>query len=166
MTISKNLYTLKVDSRVILSKKQIVEPRLITFLLRKTQKISQAKQHKTWLETEEDQRSKFILTTRQYTERSVALHGKKHGSVILAAFEVTQKQGRKSATIGFAALLIMDVALDDGEAFFAELTSIWSEECSPDPQSPSYLLYRWICEEEHIFRPACDGTGGIDHKSV
>jgi hypothetical protein len=114
-----------------------------------------AKQHKAWLETDEEQRSKFILTTRQYTERSVALHGKNHGEVIFPAFEVTQKLGRKSAAIGFAALLIMEVALvDDGEAFFAELASIWSDECSPDPQSPSYVLYRWICEEEHIFRPA------------
>lgn len=113
-----------------------------------------AKQHKAWLETDQDQRSRFTLTTRQYTERSVALHGIKHSAEIFPAFEVTQKLGRKSAAIGFAALLIMDVALDDGEAFFAELASIWSDECSPDPQSPSYVLYRWICEEEHIFRPA------------
>ncbi len=113
-----------------------------------------AKQHKAWIETEDDEKNKFTLASRHYTERSVALHGKKYDAVIVPAFEVAQKLGRKSAAIGFAALLILETATDDGEEFFAELASIWSDECSPDPQSPSYVLYKWICEEEHIFRPA------------
>lgn len=112
-----------------------------------------AKQHKAWVETEPEHQHKFTLTPRQYTERSIALHGEKYVSVILPAFEATQKLGRKSAAIGFAALLILDTAMDDGEEFFAELESIWKEECSPDPQSPSFVLYDCITKEQNIFRP-------------
>jgi len=112
-----------------------------------------AKQHKAWVETETEHRKKFTLAPRQYTERSVALHGKKHVSTIFPAFEATQKLGRKSAAIGFAALLILDTAMDDGEEFFAELESIWKEECNPDPQTPSFVLFDLITKEEHIFRP-------------
>ncbi len=112
-----------------------------------------AKQHKAWVETEPEHQHKFTLTPRQYTERSIALHGKKYVSVIFPAFEATQKLGRKSAAIGFAALLILDTAMDDGEEFFAELESIWKEECSPDPQSPSFVLYDCITKEQNIFRP-------------
>lgn len=113
-----------------------------------------AKQHKAWVETEPEHQHKFTLTPRQYTERSIALHGKKYSSIIFPAFDVTQKLGRKSAAIGFAALLILDTAMDDGEEFFAELESIWKDECSPDPQSPSFVLYDFITKEEHIFRSA------------
>lgn len=109
------------------------------------------KQHKAWIETED--KTKFNLDRRQYTERSIALHGKQYVSTILPAFEVTRKLGRKSAAIGFAALLILETATDDGEEFFAELESIWNEECLPDPRSPSFILYNWLIEEEHIFRP-------------
>jgi len=98
-----------------------------------------AKQHKAWIETEEN-RNKFTLATRKYTERNIALHGEKYASVILPAFEAVQKLGRKSAAIGFAALLILDTAMDDGEEFFVELASIWKDECNPDPQSPSFVL--------------------------
>jgi hypothetical protein len=112
-----------------------------------------AKQHKAWIETEQENKHKFILTKRQYTERSIALHGKKYVDVIYPAFEVTQKLGRKSAAMGFAALLILDTATDDGEEFFAELESIWKDECNPDPQSPSFVLYDFLMKEEHIFRP-------------
>jgi hypothetical protein len=112
-----------------------------------------AKQHKAWVETEPEHQHKFTLTPRQYTERSIALHGERYVSVILPAFEATQKLGRKSAAIGFAALLILDTAMDDGEEFFAELESIWKEECSPDPQSPSFVLYDCITKEQNIFRP-------------
>jgi hypothetical protein len=80
-----------------------------------------AKQHKAWVETEDEHKNKFTLAPRQYTERSIALHGKKHVSTIFPAFEASQKLGRKSAAIGFAALLILDAAMDDGEEFFAEL---------------------------------------------
>jgi hypothetical protein len=111
------------------------------------------KQHKAWVETDEANRHKFTLMARQYTERSVAIHGKKYVSTILPAFEVSQKLGRKSAAIGFAALLILETAMDDGEEFFSELASIWKDECSPDPQSPSFVLYDLITKEEHIFRP-------------
>jgi len=113
-----------------------------------------AKQHKAWVETENEHKNKFTLAPRQYTERSIALHGKKHVSTILPAFEASQKLGRKSAAIGFAALLILDAAMDDGEEFFAELESIWKDECIPDPQSPSFVLYDYITKEENIFRPA------------
>jgi hypothetical protein len=113
-----------------------------------------AKQHKAWVEADTLQKSKFTLSARQYTERSVALHGKKHESTIFPAFEATQKLGRKSAAIGFAALLILDTAMDDGEEFFAELESIWKDECSPDPHTPSFVLKDSITNEEHIFRPA------------
>ena len=112
-----------------------------------------AKQHKAWVETEDEHKSKFVLAKRQYTERSLALHGKKFVDTIFPAFEVTRKLGRKSAAIGFAALLILDTAMDDGEEFFAELESIWKDECSPDPQTPSFVLYDLITKEEHIFRP-------------
>ncbi len=98
-----------------------------------------AKQHKAWIETEDDEKNKFTLASRHYTERSIALHGKKYDAVIVPAFEVAQKLGRKSAAIGFSALLILETATDDGEEFFAELASIWSDECSPDPLSPSYV---------------------------
>ena len=74
-------------------------------------------------------------------------------SVIFPAFEATQKLGRKSAAIGFAVLLILDPAMDDGEQSFAELESIWKEECSPDPQSLSFVLYDCITKEQNIFRP-------------
>lgn len=112
-----------------------------------------AKQHKAWIETEQENKHKFILTNRQYAERSIALHGKKYVDVIYPAFEATQKLGRKSAAMGFAALLILDTAMDDGEEFFAELESIWKDECNPDPQSPSFVLYDFLMKEEHIFRP-------------
>ena len=111
-----------------------------------------AKQHKAWIET--DNKATFKLDRRYYTERSIALHGKKYVDTIFPAFEVTQKLGRKSAAIGFAALLILDTAIDDGEEFFAEIESIWKDECSPEPQSPSFVLYEWINKEEQIFRPA------------
>ncbi len=111
-----------------------------------------AKQHKAWIEVED--KTTFSLDRRFYTERSIALHGKEYVDTILPAFEVTQKLGRKSAAIGFAALLILEIAPDDGEEFFAELESIWNDECIPDPQSPSFVLYAWIRREEHIFRPA------------
>lgn len=113
-----------------------------------------AKQHKAWIDTKESERNRFTLAPRQYTERSIALHAREHKEIVFPAFEVTQKLGRKSAAIGFSALLILDTAMDDGEDFFAELASIWHEECSPDPHSPSFVLYNWICKEEHIFRPA------------
>lgn len=113
-----------------------------------------AKQHKAWVETDVEHQNKFTLSPRQYTERSIALHGKKHVSTILPAFDATQKLGRKSAAIGFAALLILETAMDDGEEFFAELESIWKNECSPDPQTPSFVLHDLITKEEHIFRPA------------
>ena len=112
-----------------------------------------AKPHKAWIETEEENRSKFKLAPRQYSERNVVLHGEKYIDIIFPAFEAVQRLRRKSSAIGFAALLILDTATDDGEEFFVELESIWNEECSPDPQSPSYILYKWIQEEEHIFRP-------------
>jgi hypothetical protein len=111
-----------------------------------------AKQHKAWIEIED--KTTFTLDRRFYTERSVALHGKEYVNTILPAFEVTQKLGRKSAAIGFAALLILETAMDDGEEFFAELESIWNDECIPEPQSPSFVFYAWIRREEHIFRPA------------
>ena len=111
-----------------------------------------AKQHKAWIETEN--KTTFKLDRRYYTERSIALHGKRYVDTIFPAFEVTQKLGRKSAAIGFAALLILDTAIDDGEEFFAEIESIWKDECIPEPQSPSFVLYDWINKEEQIFRPA------------
>jgi len=113
-----------------------------------------AKQHKAWIETEEENRNKFTLATRKYTERNIALHGEKYKEVILPAFEAAQKLGRKSAAIGFAALLILDIAMDDGEEFFVDLESMWKNECSPEAQSPSFVLYELIQNEEHIFRPA------------
>jgi hypothetical protein len=112
-----------------------------------------AKQHKAWMETEDINKGKFALSRRQYTERSVALHGEKYVGTIFPAFEVTQKLVRKSAAIGFAATLILDIAMDDGEEFFAELESIWKDECSPDPLIPSFVLHELICKEENIFRP-------------
>lgn len=68
-----------------------------------------AKHHKAWVETENDGKAKFTLSRRYYTERSVALHAKKYKDTILPAFEVTQRLRRKSAAIGFAALLILDI---------------------------------------------------------
>lgn len=109
-----------------------------------------AKQHKAWIETED--KNKFALASRQYTERNVALHGKKYESVIRPAFDVAQKLGRKSSAIGFAALLILEMAEGDGAAFFAELESIWKDECSPDPKSPTFILYNHINQADHIYR--------------
>jgi hypothetical protein len=83
-----------------------------------------AKQHKAWIETEEENRIKFTLASRKYSERNVAIHAKKYEDIILPAFEAVQKLGRKSAAIGFAALLILDTAMDDGEEFFVEIESI------------------------------------------